>query len=408
MDQQLQNYARLAVRYGVNVQKGEPVFITCEVEHAEFAREVVKICYELGAEYVEMNWKDSPITRMLFEHAPVSYFEEFPDWIYERMRLVYEKRTNIINIISGDPDLLNGIDMEKIVATTKAQNEKMKPLMKYSMNDIISWTIIALPNAPWAKKVFPDLPEEEAVAKLMEAIMDVTRMNEENPMQAWDAHLKRLTDRAQKLNEYDFAKVQYKSANGTDLTVGLPEGHIWASATSKNEKGTDFLPNIPTEEVFTAPHRDKVNGTLVSTKPLIYNGNTIDEFKLVFKDGAVTDFYAKKGGEFLKALLEEDKNARYLGEIALVPYDSPISNANILFYNTLFDENASCHFAFGACYPTTIKGGTDLSEEELMKIGGNDSAVHVDFMVGAKDLSIIGTTKDGKEIPIFIDGNFAF
>lgn len=404
----LKDYAKLVVEVGVNVQEGEPVLITCPVEAVEFARLLATYSYERGASEVIMNWKDDPLTRLKYENAPMEVFENIPDWAFDRAKYYYEKGANIISVYSEDPELLQGIDMAKIAAASKANNTKMKPLDKYTMNDIVSWCVVSIPNVAWAKKIYPDIEnEEEAVDKLWDQIFDVTRMNEEDPVAAWESHLDTLTQKADKLNELHLKSLHYKSSNGTDLVVELPEKHIWMSATSNNAKGTRFLPNIPTEEVFTLPSRTGVNGKLVSTKPLAYNGNLIDGFTLDFKDGEVVEFTAKKGGEALKSLFDEDPNGRRLGEVALVPYDSPISNSNLLFYNTLFDENASCHFAFGACYPTTLEGGTEMSEEEIVEAGGNDSLLHEDFMVGAEDMSITGLTYDGETIDIFVDGNFA-
>lgn len=405
----LEDYAKLVINVGVNVKEGEPVLISCPVEAVEFARLLAQAAYDRGASEVVFNWSDDALTRMKYENAPMEVFESVPDWAFDRVKYYYEKGANIISVYSQDPELLAGIDMEKIAKASKANNEKMKPLEKYTMNDILSWCVVSIPNPAWAKKIFPQAKtEEEAVDLLWDQIFQVTRMNEEDPIAAWEVHLKNLQDKADKLNHYHFKSLHYKSSNGTDLEVDLPQGHIWLSATSTNDKGDVFLPNIPTEEVFTLPSSTGVNGTLVATKPLAYNGNIINDFVLKFEDGQVTEFKAKKGGEALKSLFEEDPKARRLGEVALVPYDSPISNSNLLFYNTLFDENASCHFAFGACYPTTLQGGEQMTREEVEQAGGNDSLLHEDFMVGAEDLSIIGTTYDGEEIHIFIDGNFAF
>ena len=407
--EKLKEYARLVIEIGVNVQKGEPVLINCPVEAVEFARLLATYAYERGASEVVMNWKDDPLTRLKYEHAPLEIFETVPDWAFDRAKYYYEKGANLISVYSEDPELLQGIDMEKIATASKANNTKMKPLDKYTMNDMVSWCVVSVPNAAWARKVFPGARcDEEAVDLLWRQIFEVTRMYEKDPVAAWEAHLESLQDKAQKLNAFHFKTLRYESDNGTDLTVDLPDKHIWLSATSTNDKGTVFLPNIPTEEVFTLPARDGVNGTLVSTKPLAYNGQLIENFRLRFVDGQVVEFEAKRGGEALKSLFEEDPNAQRLGEVALVPYNSPISNANRLFYNTLFDENASCHFAFGACYPTTLEGGAAMSVDELTAAGGNDSLLHEDFMVGTSDLSIIGIMKDGLEVPIFNHGNFAF
>lgn len=409
IDQRFKNYARLVVEKGVNVQPGEPVVINAPVHAVEFVRLLAEYAYEKGASDIVMNWRDDRLSRLRFEHAPIEVLEDVPDYVTDRMKDQYEKGANIISVISDDPENLKGIDPERIQRASKAHSKKFKPLYHYTMNDENSWCVVALPHPTWAQKVYPEIADpEEATEKLWNQILDVTRMNEDDPIAAWDQHLDTLNARAKKLNDMHLDRLHYTSANGTDLVVGLPEGHLWVAATSENKKGTTFLPNIPTEEVFSMPDRMRVDGTLVATRPLAYHGNLIHDFVLHFENGAVTSFDAKKGGETLKGLLEEDENAVRLGEVALVPFDSPIQNSGILFFETLFDENASCHFAFGACYPTNMEGGTELTPEELMEKGGNDSQIHVDFMVGAEDLSIIGTTKEGKDVTIFKDGNFAF
>lgn len=403
----LENYAKLAVEIGLNVQKSDGIIINANIEDKEFVRLVVDQCYKQGADFVEVNWMDQVLSRMKYENSPLEYFKEVPDWLFEKSKYFYDKRCKFLFIDSSDPNLLEGIDPEKIKESTLSYSKKMKPLQKYTMNDIVSWSIIATPELAWAKMVFPQAKsDEEAMELLLDAILQVTRMKEDNPIQAWQDHITNLQNKAKMLNDYAFESLHYCCENGTDLMVGLPEGHIWVSATSTNEKGETFLPNIPTEEVFTMPHMDKVNGKLVSTMPLSYQGHIIDHFSFTFKDGAVVDFQAEKGEEVLRDMLNQDENAKKLGEVALVPYDSPISNANILFYNTLFDENASCHFAFGASYPTCLEGGSSLSEKELMERGGNDSLIHVDFMVGHEKLSIDGITKEGEVIPVFRNGNF--
>lgn len=276
------------------------------------------------------------------------------------------------------------------------------------MNDIVSWLVISVPTRKWAQKVFPSLDEQAAYDKLWEVILDVSRVADswEETKSNWENHLAILNEKARFLNEHQFDKVHYQSSNGTDLVVELPKNHIWMSAGSNNEKGDAFVPNIPTEEVFTAPYKKGVNGRLVATKPLVYNGVVINDFEFTFKDGAVVDFKAAEGEATLQQMLDSDPNARYLGEIALVPHHSPISDSGILFYNTLFDENASCHFALGKAYPTNVEGATELADDELESVGLNDALIHEDFMVGAPDLSI-KAYKGDEVYDIFVDGNWA-
>lgn len=406
-DKRFEAYARLVVEVGSNVQAGVPVWIQASVETAPFVRLVTRYAYEKGASEVLVDWSDDTLRRLRLEHASMEVLETVPDFLYERREYYCKKGTHLIHLISADPEALTGVDPDRVQKASMAMNRKFQPLRHYTMNDEISWTIAAIPSPAWAMKVYPDAADSDAaVDRLWEQIFEVMRLNLPDPVQAWQEHLKRLQHRADLLNAYRFASVHYTASNGTDLTVRLPEGHLWLAATSTDQTGVSFVPNMPTEEVFTMPHREGVDGTLVATRPLAYNGSLIENFTLHFEKGAVVSYTAEKGEASLKALLAEDENAVRLGEIALVPYDSPISNAKTLFYETLFDENASCHFAFGASYPTTLEGGDAMSDEDLLKHGANVSQIHEDFMVGTADLSIVGTTHDGKTHNIFKDGNF--
>lgn len=321
---------------------------------------------------------------------------------------IANKKSNRISIYAEDPDLLNGLDSEKVSEAIRENSKKTKEFVKYTMNDVLSWLVISVPTRKWAIKVFPHLAEDDAYDKLWETILDVSRVSEswEETKKNWKDHINTLNEKSKFLNSHQFDKVHYTSSNGTDLWVKLPKDHIWMSAGSKNAKGDEFIPNMPTEEVFTSPQYDGVDGRLVASKPLVYNGVVINEFEFTFKDGKVVDFSAKEGEDTLRKMLESDEGSKYLGEIALVPYDSPISNSNILFYNTLFDENASCHFALGKAYPTTVKGASELDDSEVKNVGLNDSLIHVDFMVGANDLEITAYKND-EEVKIFEDGNWA-
>ena len=401
----LKKYADLIIKVGSNVIEGDIVTINCPVERADFGRLLTESAYKSGAKQVNMNWNDGIITRLGYEHSPVEVLEEVPQYAYDKLEWFAKAGEKRIAISAADPELLKGLDPQKLQRVSKAVGEKMQPLRKYSMNDINSWTVVSVPTEAWAKKVFPD--SENPVDDLWNAIFETTRVNLENPVEAWENHLNVLSEKAKWLNDLELTTLKYKASNGTDLEVGLPEGHLWTAASSKNIKGEQFVPNMPTEEVFTLPHKDRVNGIVYSSKPLVYSGNVIDEFWLKFEDGAVVDFDAKVGKDTLASLFEKDERARKLGEVALVPYDSPISNSNILFYNTLFDENASCHIALGKAYPTTLKNGENMSDEELAENGVNDSLAHEDFMVGTSDLDIVGIKKDGTEVQIFKNGNWA-
>lgn len=406
-EEKFDDYAKLVVEIGVNVQKDEPVMISCPLERADFARALAKHAYKRGAEEVIIDWTDDELKRLKYENTPVEVLENPPDWAYDRQEYYYKKGTNKISVYAEDPNLLKDIDMEKLERATRGIDTKFKPLFKYITNDIISWCVVSVPTKAWTKSVFPDLDEDLAFDKLWDLIFDVTRMNEEDPIKAWSRHIENLEKKSEFLNENQFDKLIYKSKNGTDLTIGLPKNHIWMSAGSKNMRGSLFVPNIPTEEVFTLPHRERVDGIVYSSKPLVYMGNVIDDFYLKFEKGLVVDFDAKKGKKALESLLNQDENSRRLGEVALVPYDSPISNSKALFFNTLFDENASCHLALGEAYPTCLEGGPDMDERELIENGCNVSIVHEDFMVGTDDLEIIGVKEDSSEIKIFENGNWA-
>lgn len=410
LDNRIKNLARLVVEFGANVKPGEDVVLMTPVENPEFARMIVEACYEAGARHVSVDWSDDVLKRMRYQYEDQETLNEVPD--YEVARQEYRlanKKSNRIVVISEDPDALEGLDEKKIAESIRERSKVMKPFRKYTMNDIVSWSLISIPTVKWAMKVFPGMIAGEAINKLWEAILDTSRVTDdwEETRTNWKNHLTVLAKHADFLNANNFDKVHYTSSNGTNLVVELPKGHMWKAAISDNEKGDAFVPNMPTEEVFTSPLKTGVNGRLVATKPLVYNGTVINNFEFRFEDGKVVDFKAEEGEDTLREMLESDEGARYLGEIALVPFDSPINESGILFFNTLFDENASCHFALGKAYPTTVEGGDLLEDSELHTIGLNDSLIHEDFMVGAADLDIIGY-KDGKPVQIFKNGNFAY
>lgn len=403
--EKLNDYAKLVINVGVETKDEDSIVIRCPIEAADFARMLAKEAYAAGADEVTVNWVDDELTLLAYENSPVEKMEVVPQHVYDKAEYLYKKGSKMISISAENPELLKDINPEKIQRVNKAARTKMKPLMKYTMNDINSWCVVSVPTKDWAEQVFPE--SKNPVEDLWDAIFKVTRIEEADPVKAWEAHLNLLESKAQWLNDMNFKYLVYKSSNGTDLKIELPEGHIWMAASSTNAKNENFVPNMPTEEVFTLPRKDGVEGIVYSSKPLAYNGNVIDEFWLKFQEGKVVDFDAKVGKDALSSIFEQDEKARSLGEVALVPYDSPISNSNILFFNTLFDENASCHLAFGKAYPTTIKNGENMSDEELAEHGVNDSFIHEDFMVGTKDLSIVGIDHEGNETQVFINGNWA-
>lgn len=402
----LNEYAKLCVKVGINIQPGQPLVVHAPIEGVEFVRLIAKNAYEAGASEVYVNWNDEVITRLKYEYAPMEVFENFPKWYADGLEDYAKKGAGFLSISAQDPELLKGIDPKKIAANNKSSSIALKEFRNYTMNDKNTWCVVSIPTKSWAKRVFPNLSEDEAVERLWKAIFDATRMNTEDPIKAWQDHMENLKKKVDYLNSLELKSLHYTSANGTDLVVELPEGYIWAGGGAVDQNGVEFAPNMPTEEVFTMPLKTGVNGVVYSSKPLNYGGKLIDEFKLTFKDGRVVDFDAKVGKDTLADLLNIDEGAKYLGEVALVPFDSPISQSNIIFLNTLFDENASCHFALGKAYPTNIKGGEKMTEEELEAHGVNNSLTHVDFMIGTEDMSIIGETKSGEKIQIFKNGNW--
>lgn len=408
MTKMLEKYAKLAVKKGVNLQKNQVLLINTPVECVDFARAIAKVGYEEGAKEVVVHYGDQNIQRLKLENASIDTLKNVPNWVSESYNSYAREGCCVISISASDPDGYKGIPMEKISAFQKSRQLALKEYYDYSMSNKIRWTVVSVPTEAWAVKVFKDSNSKDAVDKLWEVIFDVVRLNNDDPIKAWDEHNKNIAKKLEFLNEYKFKKLHYKNSQGTDLTIELPKDHIWLGGAEKCSSGIEFNANMPTEEVFTLPKRNGVNGTVTSSKPLSYSGNLINNFSLTFEDGKVVDYKAEEGYDTLKDLLESDEGARYLGEVALVPYDSPISNSNIIFYNTLFDENAACHLAFGRSYPICLVNGENLSTEELLDKGANDSIIHVDFMIGTKDLDIVGYTSENKEIKIFTNGNWAF
>ncbi|SDP62749.1 aminopeptidase [Selenomonas ruminantium] len=403
----LKKYAELVVKVGVNIQRDQILVINTPIECAEFAREISKAAFAAGAHDVVMSWGDEQSAHIRFEHGSKELFTEFPEWRVKFCQGYAEQGAAFVSIAARDPQIFSDIDPEKLKLANQAAGAALLEYRERLMSNRNTWCVVSVPTKGWATKVFPEDTEEAAVEKLWQAIFQTVRIGEDvDTVAQWRQHTEFLQKAANFLNEQEFVKLHYKNSIGTDLTIELPAGHIWSGGAEKSELGTVFVANMPTEEVFSLPKRDGVNGTVVASKPLNYNGNLIEGFKLTFKDGKVTAYSAEKGEEILKGLLETDEGASYLGEVALVPFDSPISQSGILFYNTLFDENASCHLALGKAYPTCIKGGEHMDSVTLLQHGVNDSLVHEDFMVGTRDLEIIGTTADGREIKIFEQGNF--
>ncbi|MGQ4664993.1 aminopeptidase [Metabacillus halosaccharovorans] len=403
----LEKYADLAVRVGVNLQPNQNLTINASIEVVDFVRLVVKKAYEAGARNVYVEWSDDVITRTRFELASEESLNDYPEWKARGLETLAENDGAFMSIISSDPDLLSGIDPKRIAASTKAAGMALSKYRNYLQADKASWSVIAAASKKWAEKVFPNEHEDKQVEKLWKAIFKTTRVDQEDPVTAWNQHNDNLHTKVDYLNNKKYKKLHYK-ATGTDLTIELHETHTWVGAGSENEKGNFFMANMPTEEVFTVPLRNGVNGIVKSTKPLSYSGNLIDNFSLTFENGRIVSVQAEKGEEVLKQLVETDEGSHYLGEIALVAHDSPISQSGILFYNTLFDENASNHLAIGNGYAFCVEGGKKMSREELEKVGVNSSITHVDFMIGSADMNIDGIREDGTSEAIFRNGTWAF
>lgn len=405
----LRKYARLLIQTGVNIQKGQLLVIHAEVQHHAFAELCVEEAYKAGAGEVWTFFNDEQIYRLSLLHGDEKALSTMPQWRLKLEEEAQARQSAQLHLISSMPGFMDDVDHAKAGRIQQAGSRALRPYDAYTSASLGQWCVAAVPNAFWAKKVFPDLAETEALSALWDAVFKTMYITEDNdPVKAWEEHDKELKDHCSILNRMQFQSLHYTNSLGTDLVVQLPQHHIWSggSETARLTKAV-FQANMPTEEVFTTPSRTGVNGTVAASRPLDLNGTLVENFRFTFKDGEVTDFQAEKGAEALEHLLNTDENSRRLGEAALVPYDSPISRMNLLFYDTLFDENASCHLALGDSYPTQIEGGVAMSEEQLLAHGGNVSSVHVDFMIGTQDLNIQGIDQEGKEVPVFRNGSFA-
>ena len=405
---EMMKLANLFTRAGGNVQKDDTVIISANLPDASFVHAVTQCAYDCGAREVVYQWTDEESARTRVLRADSDVFDEQPPWVVEFFKYYDARQSVYLRVESDNPDLFTGADADRLRRNMISRSRALKHHRANTMSNRVRWSIAGFPSEKWAAKVFPGEYADEAVEKLWQAILRASRADGDDPIGDWGKHNKNLSDRQDFLNKKKFAYLKYKNALGTDLTIELPKGHKWLGGAECDIEGRLFNANIPTEEIFTLPKRAGVNGRLVSTMPLSYNGNLIDGFEFTFKDGRVVDFKAEKNEEILKDLLDNDEGARYLGEVSLVPFDSPINKEGIIYYSTLFDENASCHFALGKAYPFNLSDSDSMTDDQLLEAGVNDSLVHVDFMVGSEDLSIIGVGADGAETPVFVDGNFAF
>ena len=403
----LRKYAHLIAKVGANVQKGQYVTVVASVDQEPLTNCVVEECYKLGAHLVNVEWQSDVVSKTQYKKASVKALSEFPVWKEEKQKFINEHLPVMIYIESSDPDALKGVNQKKVSEVHRNMVSKIKPYRDQRENKY-QWTIAGAPSKAWAKKVFPELSPKKAVDKLWEAILATSRCTED-PIKAWDEHNEDLGKRAAYLSSLNLDYLHYESKNGTNFKVWLNEKAFWISGGEKlRNTGVYFNPNIPTEECFTTPISGKAEGIVYSSKPLSYNGELIENFSIRFKDGKAVEVKAEKGQHLLEEMIKMDEGACKLGEVALVPYDSPINNTGILFFNTLYDENAACHLALGLGFGNCIKDFEKYSYKELKEMGVNDSGIHVDFMIGTKDLSITGYTRDGKKVQIFKEGNWAF
>lgn len=402
----LRKYAALIAGTGVNIEKGQEVIIRCDLDQPEFVKMLVEECYKLGAKKVTVEWDYQPLAKIHTRYRSLKTMKTVENWELEKLRRRSEVLPCMIRLLSEDPDGLKGMNSAKIAKARQATYPLMKPILD-TMEGRYQWTIAAVPGKAWAKKLFPELSPARAVEELWKAILSAARVTED-PAAAWKAHNLALMQRCEYLNDLHAVALRYRASNGTDFTVGLIPQARFCGGGETSLTGHFFNPNIPTEEIFTSPKKGNAEGIVYSSMPLSYQGQLIENFYVRFENGKVTEVHAEKNEKVLREMISMDQNACYLGECALVPFDSPIRNSGILFYETLFDENAACHLALGAGYIDTIRDYDKYTLEELHEMGINDSMIHVDFMIGTADLDIDAVKEDGSVVPIFRNGGWAF
>ena len=398
--------AELAVKTGLALIPGQDLMITAPIEALPLVRRITDYAYKSGAGVVTPIFSDPEIVLSRYRNAFDTSFDQAANWLYDGMGAAFDNNTARLAIVGDDPMLLANEDPQKVGRVNKANSQALTPARERITRFDINWNIVAWPGLAWAKRMFPDLPVNEAQGKLAEAIFSASRVNVSNPIEAWNKHNKNLRERSDWLNQQNFAALHFLGP-GTDLKVGLADGHEWMGGASLARNGITCNPNIPSEEVFTTPHCMKVQGKVSSTKPLSHQGTLIDNICVKFEAGSITEAHASKGEEVLLKVLDSDEGARRLGEVALVPHSSPISQSGLLFYNTLFDENAASHIALGQCYSKCFKGGENLSKDEIIKRGGNSSMIHIDWMIGSDEISVDGVKADGTAVPVFRNGEWA-
>lgn len=409
----LRKYAEAVVKIGLNLRAGQRLIITNSVARGvppaarPFVHEIAKAAYAAGARFVDVIWGDEELLRIRLQNAPADSFNEYPKWHVNGILDMIRNGDALLSIYANDPDVYAGLDPERLGAMQKSHLENYQDITLHVTRNAINWCVVAAGAPAWAAKLFPDLKLKEAEEKLWQAIFETTRAMEPDPVAAWNEHVRNLRKRADYMQAKKYSAFHYKSDH-TDFTLGLPPGHKWISAQSLAENGVVFTANMPTEEIFTLPDRRRADGIVHSTFPLVYGGSLIEDFQVTFENGQIVKVSAKKNESILQKLVDTDEGARRLGEVALVPVSSPIARRGHLFYNTLFDENASCHIAIGRGYRFTLTGGEELTDEEFNAAGGNTSITHVDFMIGSPQMDIDGIKEDGTREPVMRSGEWAF
>jgi aminopeptidase len=413
LDQRLHAYGELAVKVGLNLRAGQRLLVIgplasggVSLEAAPLVRHIVASAYRAGAALVEVIWGDEALQLVRFKYAPRDSFGEFSTWLPKALFEHAEAGHAVLSVYANDPDQLKDEPTDLVGAVQQAVSRSVRPFRELISRNQTNWTVVAAAGTGWAARVFPQLPREQQVPRLWDAIGALCRLDRPDPVAAWEEHLKALALRRDYLNRKRYSALKY-AGPGTDLTIGLPEGHLWVSGRSESRSGIAFAPNLPTEEVFTMPRADRVDGVVRSSKPLSYGGTVIEHFELTFAEGRAVSVKAERGQAVLQQLVDTDPGAARLGELALVPHSSPVAQSGLLFYNTLFDENAASHVAFGSAYKFTLSGGENMDDDAFERAGGNRSAVHVDFMIGSAELDVDGVLPTGASEPLMRRGEWA-
>jgi aminopeptidase len=406
-EENLEKYADVCIRIGLGLRAGQRLLIKAPISAVPFVRLVTQKAYQAGARLVDVLWDDEQLQVIRLQNAPRDSFEEGRKWMPDLIAAFLARGDAFLSISSSDPELLRGQDPQLVSQVQRTTYKNAESYMDLIEGNASNWLVVAVPNPAWSAKVLPDVPADKREARMWELIFEMSRISHGDPVVGWQAHVEALDAHSKYLNEKQYSALKY-SAPATDLTVGLPVGHRWESAGSTAKNGVFFIPNMPTEEVFTMPHKDKVDGFVTSTKPLNLAGTLIENFRLTFEAGRVVNMTAEKGEDALRSMLDTDEGARCLGEVALVPQSSPIARSGVIFFNTLYDENASSHIALGGAYNFTLNGGTEMSHDEFEAAGGNRSLIHADFMIGSDQMNIDGILSNGTIDPIMRGGEWAF